>query len=265
MAQPGATGIYAESRRGAERGLRRPVLFTGRSPHRISAARKRSAKSLRGLRVPREFRKLRNGWCNSWWMSAAPASCAPSVPARILFLRRAAGGGARHARGGSSGIRAAVAFRGRRRRTGIFRTGFPAPAAGAPLPATAGALWPGGRKVPQWVFLGHLFSDIVLRDKNALGASGSSTKTSMLHRVLTGFRGGALPAVRHGIHGLVLRKPRARNQVLEAARRHSLRGSQRLELPLPKPCKSWTICGSPGAAHRLRRAGRSVAPAAGFL
>jgi type VI secretion system protein ImpL len=42
----------------------------------------------------------------------------------------------------------------------------------------------GARKAPQWMFLGHLFNDIVLRDSAAMGASGASVKTSMARRVL---------------------------------------------------------------------------------
>jgi type VI secretion system protein ImpL len=40
------------------------------------------------------------------------------------------------------------------------------------------------RKVPQWLFLSHLFNDILLADKSAMGASGSSTKTSAARRIL---------------------------------------------------------------------------------
>ncbi|MDQ6698900.1 MAG: hypothetical protein M3Z36_01790 [Acidobacteriota bacterium] len=42
----------------------------------------------------------------------------------------------------------------------------------------------GGRKVPQWMFLGHLFNDVILRDTAAMGASGSSLKSSFARRVL---------------------------------------------------------------------------------
>jgi type VI secretion system protein ImpL len=40
------------------------------------------------------------------------------------------------------------------------------------------------RKVPQWTFLGRLFNDVLLGDKDALMASSASTKTSMAQRVL---------------------------------------------------------------------------------
>ncbi len=42
----------------------------------------------------------------------------------------------------------------------------------------------GGRKVPQWMFLGHLFNDVILRDTTAMGASGSSVKSSLARRIL---------------------------------------------------------------------------------
>jgi type VI secretion system protein ImpL len=47
-----------------------------------------------------------------------------------------------------------------------------------------------GRKVPQWVFLSHLFNDILLEDKAAMGASEASTKTSFLQRLLLGMAAG---------------------------------------------------------------------------
>ena len=40
------------------------------------------------------------------------------------------------------------------------------------------------RRVPQWVFLPHVFSDVLLKDASALAASASSTKTSLWRRIL---------------------------------------------------------------------------------
>ncbi len=40
------------------------------------------------------------------------------------------------------------------------------------------------RKKPQWVFLSHLFNDVLLGDKAAMGASGASVKTSLWRRIL---------------------------------------------------------------------------------
>ena len=63
--------------------------------------------------------------------------------------------------------------------TGIFKAGPQAPAAQAPPPQVGGT-----RKVPQWLFLSHLFTDVLLADRAAMGASGSSTRTSFARRVL---------------------------------------------------------------------------------
>src|SRR5437867_5250022 len=41
-----------------------------------------------------------------------------------------------------------------------------------------------GRKVPQWLFLAHLFNDVLLADKAAQGASGSSIRVSGARRWL---------------------------------------------------------------------------------
>jgi type VI secretion system protein ImpL len=40
------------------------------------------------------------------------------------------------------------------------------------------------RRVPQWIFLPHVFSDVLLKDASALAVSASSTKTSLWQRIL---------------------------------------------------------------------------------
>ena len=40
----------------------------------------------------------------------------------------------------------------------------------------------GGRRVPQWVFLNKLFSDVILRDQTAQSSSGASVKASKVRR-----------------------------------------------------------------------------------
>ena len=63
--------------------------------------------------------------------------------------------------------------------TGIFSVGALAQKAAqpaAPAPTT--------RKIPQWMFLSHLFNDILLADRAALEASGASTKTNRARRLL---------------------------------------------------------------------------------
>ena len=74
--------------------------------------------------------------------------------------------------------------------TSIFSARAPAPVAPAPAPQAAAPQVTGTRKVPQWLFLSHLFHDILLADKVALGASGSSIKTSSTRRLLLGAAAG---------------------------------------------------------------------------
>jgi len=63
--------------------------------------------------------------------------------------------------------------------TGIFSAGArPQPQTAAPSPAAV------SRKVPQWLFLSHFFNDVLLADRAALAASGSSVKTSSTRRWL---------------------------------------------------------------------------------
>jgi type VI secretion system protein ImpL len=62
--------------------------------------------------------------------------------------------------------------------TGVFKAGeLPeAPRGAAPVAAS--------RKVPQWLFLSHLFNNVLLADTAAMGASGSSVKTGTARRAL---------------------------------------------------------------------------------
>jgi type VI secretion system protein ImpL len=63
--------------------------------------------------------------------------------------------------------------------TGMFRS-----RGGAAQPAAAGQRIIGTRKVPQWLFLGHFFNDLLLADQVAKGASASSIRASMPRRIL---------------------------------------------------------------------------------
>ena len=65
--------------------------------------------------------------------------------------------------------------------TGILRVG--GGVAGQQRPAAAPAST-GSRRVPQWLFLSQFFRNVLLEDRIAMGASSSSTKTSLLKRVL---------------------------------------------------------------------------------
>ncbi len=65
--------------------------------------------------------------------------------------------------------------------TGIFSIGARQAAQAAQQPVVTGT-----RKVPQWMFLGHFFAEVLLADRSAMGASGSSVKTSGARRILFG-------------------------------------------------------------------------------
>jgi type VI secretion system protein ImpL len=64
--------------------------------------------------------------------------------------------------------------------TRIFGGGAASVAARAPVPLRA----VGSRKVPQWVFTTRLFNDVILKDRVALSASGTSTRVNLLRRIL---------------------------------------------------------------------------------
>ena len=126
---------------------------------------------------PREFRKVQPG------AGAVPGGTVPpqpvdrgAVPARLLFLRRAPHHGER------SGARRPACRRqapgGRVGATGIFQRH------GRRGGAAAGPRIVGQRKVPQWLFLGHFFNDLLLADTAAKGASASSIRASMPRRIL---------------------------------------------------------------------------------
>jgi type VI secretion system protein ImpL len=63
--------------------------------------------------------------------------------------------------------------------TGMFRQG-----AGLNAPQPAAQRIVGTRKVPQWLFLGHFFNDLLLADQVAKGASATSAKASLPRRIL---------------------------------------------------------------------------------
>ncbi|MGB7718501.1 MAG: type VI secretion protein IcmF/TssM N-terminal domain-containing protein, partial [Bryobacteraceae bacterium] len=138
MAQPGATGIYAEveTRRlsAAFDGLfysladRRIVLLPRENdPQKVPGA----------YEFPREFRKLRNGL-----VQFLVDVCRPSQLRASPFLRGFYFSGVRPVVVQDTPVEAPrpsaqrSPFEAAGGATGIFRTGFPAPAAGAPLPQT---------------------------------------------------------------------------------------------------------------------------------
>jgi type VI secretion system protein ImpL len=73
-------------------------------------------------------------------------------------------------------------FEASREATGFFRMGQMQQPVQAPVAAQSR----GSKKVPQWCFIGHLFSYVLLEDKVAMGASGASTQANTMRRVLLG-------------------------------------------------------------------------------
>ncbi len=75
------------------------------------------------------------------------------------------------------------------------------------------------RRIPQWVFLGHLFSDVVLRDRAAMGASGHSLRTELARRVLA-----ASAAVLCVLWAVGMTVSFFRNRALESSLADAVRG-----------------------------------------
>lgn len=120
---------------------------------------------------PREFRKLR-----APLVKFLVELCRPSQLNAGPFLRGFYFSGVRPVIVNEVAPVPAVQAEDKFGATGIFKQ---RPGAAAPTPRIVGK-----KKVPQWVFLGHLFNDILLGDRLAMGASGASVKGRTLQRLL---------------------------------------------------------------------------------
>ena len=163
-ASAAASGVYAEEETQRLTGAFNQ-LFHSFCDHRLLLLPREG--DARSCRRPTNFRANSAScairWCNSWWTSAVPASCAPvrfcadfifpecgrwprrRLPCRLVAPTTPAeqaevGGATRMFRAGFQAEQKRAARRWRR------------PAADA------------GRRVPQWLFLGHLFNDVILAD-----------------------------------------------------------------------------------------------------
>jgi type VI secretion system protein ImpL len=125
---------------------------------------------------PREFRKVRSAL-----IAFLVDLCRPSQLATTPFLRGFYFSGVRpmvvEEVEAAPAAPAQPQYGAQQGATGIFQTGQPARAASAPRVI-------GTKRVPQWLFLNHLFNGIILQDRAALGASASSTKTNSARRLL---------------------------------------------------------------------------------
>ena len=139
--------------------------------------------------LPREFHKLRNATVRLLVDLGRPSQLRVNP-----FLRGFYFSGVRpvvvHESMPAARAIAAPLPKQRRGATGFFESQLPDDAPNATV--TGGTVRT--RRTPQWLFLGHLFSDVILRDRAAMGASGESVRAEMARRVLAGV-GAALLAV----------------------------------------------------------------------
>ena len=132
---------------------------------------------------PREFRKLK-----SLLVQLLVDVCRPSQLRRGPFLRGFYFAGVRPVTITTSGpdlarenlIAQSSASAGNVGATGIFDIRKARAMAAQPQGSEVGET----RRVPQWIFLPHVFSDVLLKDTSALAVSASSTKTSLWQRIL---------------------------------------------------------------------------------
>ncbi len=181
--QLGRTGVYAEEE---SRRLTQAFedLFLSLCDRRIDfLPREHDAEKVPAeYEFPREFRKIRNGL-----VQLLVEICRPSQLRANPFLRGFYFSGVRPvvvnevvaaparpaAEAGHKTFEAGA--------TRMFRAGMDLPQAVA-QPEQGG----GARRVPQWLFLTRLFGEIVLQDRVAMGASGSSAKVSGARRFALG-------------------------------------------------------------------------------
>jgi type VI secretion system protein ImpL len=178
-----AAGVYAEAETHRLTGAFNQ-LFYSLCDHRLRLLPRESdlSKVPGTYEFPREFRKLRN-MLVQFLVDVGRPSQLRSNP----FLRGFYFSGVRAVQVQEAPVQASMPAPQPAETGGgatrMFRVGFQAEQRQAQMHAAAA----GGsatRRIPQWLFLGHLFNDVILADHVARGASGSSTKTSGLKRVL---------------------------------------------------------------------------------
>ncbi|HTY61539.1 MAG TPA: ImcF-related family protein [Acidobacteriota bacterium] len=209
-------GVYAEEE-GKRLSAAFDAIFYSLADHRVLFLPRENdlQKVPNAYEFPREFRKLRNGL-----VQFLVDVCRPSQLRASPFLRGFYFSGVRPILVQDAPVatpRPSAAqrspFEAAGSATGFFQTGA-APAAPAPIAAAAG----GTRKVPQWLFLSHLFADVILRDKAALSASGSSTKASTLQRILLASAAALFLIFAVGFTVSFFGNRTLENEVMEAAR-----------------------------------------------
>jgi type VI secretion system protein ImpL len=177
----GAAGVYAE-----EENQRLSAafnqLFHSLADHRVEfLPRETDGEKIPGAyEFPREFRKLRAAL-----VQFLIDLCRPSQLRTSPFLRGFYFCGVRPITVQEAPLPMPSAH-GRKTEAAGSATGvFSIPGAGA-APQPAAAQYVTTKRIPQWLFLTRFFHQILLQDRVALSASGASTKTSTIQRVLLG-------------------------------------------------------------------------------
>jgi type VI secretion system protein ImpL len=176
------SGVWAEEQTGRLAGVFDQIFRALCDARPELLARENDAEKLPGTyEFPREFKKLRGSL-----VQFLVDLCRPSQLTVGPFLRGFYFSGVRpvivQETAAAPEPRAQEA-QGRpdaREATAMFRIPVGgAAAAAAPRPRTTVS-----RKIPQWLFLTHFFSHVLLADRVAMGASGSSAKADLLRRIL---------------------------------------------------------------------------------
>ena len=224
LSAPQAAGIYGEQQ-GARVSAAFDRLFRSLCDARCELlAREGDAATLPSTyEFPREFRKLRGAV-----VQFLVDLCRPSQLTTAPFLRGFYFSGVRPVTVDEFAPAAAAVEQaapgGPSDATGIFRAGQRAQAPVAQRVT-------GSRRVPQWLFLSHLFNDIVLEDRVALAQSSSSTRTSFARRVLLACAAGLCLILAAGFLTSWLRNRGLETRTIEAARGISASESTGLDLP----------------------------------
>lgn len=215
MRPQSATGVYAEDEN-KRLGAAFDALFHSLADHRLALLpRENDAQKIPGAyEFPREFRKLRNSIIQFLVDLCRPSQLRTSPflrgfyfsGVRPILVQEAPVASPRLSAAQKTGMETAASA------TGFFHAGA-VPAAPSPAAAPAGT-----RKVPQWLFLSRLFAGVILQDKAALGASGSSTRTSMLQRLLLASAGVLCLMLSVAFTVSFLGNRALESEVLEAAR-----------------------------------------------
>ena len=214
-------GVYAEEEtRRLRHRFRLALLFAGGQTADTSCPAspiRKSSQALTSFRASSENCAMR--WCSSWWISARPSQLRTSPFLRgFYFTGVQAGSGARYAACRPL-PRSARSAQASGHATGMFQAMRP----GAAAQPAQQPQYTGSKRVPQWVFVSRLFNQVILQDRAALAASGSSTKTSGLQRMLLIGASLLLFFTAIGVHRIFLQESRDGEQCRRSGRGNSRR------------------------------------------